>query len=122
MEKAWIVACTLLFTSVAGFAQMPTQPPLTSTDLGAILDQPGVDGSCTAQESRAIFATCTTEECCSCEQTHDCFDCCLCNGSSMAVCNRRCISLRLKSTPVDQENDQGGALKAPAMPLFYYQW
>jgi hypothetical protein len=92
MTKAWIVACALLFVSVTGFAQTPTQPPLTSEDLGAFLDQLGIEGSCTTtpQGSGALFATCTTEECCSCQQTADCLDCCICQGYSGAVCSRRC--------------------------------
>jgi hypothetical protein len=108
MKKAWITACALLFVSVTGFAQMPTQSPLTSQDLGAILDQPGVDGSCTAQQSRPLFATCTTEECCSCQQTSDCFDCCICHGSSVPTCNRRCISLLPRSTPLPTTNTELG--------------
>src|SRR5215203_3006562 len=56
MKKAWIAACALLFVSAAVFAETPTQPPLTSEVLAAILSEPGAPGSCDTQQSGAVFA------------------------------------------------------------------
>src|SRR5215216_2742958 len=56
MRKTQIVLCTLLFIAVAGFAQTPSPPPLTSDALAAILGEPTVTGSCGAQASGVLFA------------------------------------------------------------------
>lgn len=44
MKKAWILACTLLFISVAGFADGPA--PLSDEALAAILGEPLAGSSC----------------------------------------------------------------------------
>ncbi len=46
MRNRWIVACTLLFVSVAASAQTPSQVPLTSQVLAAILGESVATGSC----------------------------------------------------------------------------
>jgi hypothetical protein len=51
MKNAWIVACALLLVSAAGFAQVPSQAPLTSAALAAIFGPPPATGSCAAQQS-----------------------------------------------------------------------
>jgi hypothetical protein len=56
MKNAWIVACTLLFVSVTGFAQARSAAPLESAALAVILDQPVVTGSCATQQSGVLFA------------------------------------------------------------------
>jgi hypothetical protein len=48
MKKVSILACVLLFVSVAAFAQTPSYPPLTQEALAAILGQPAAS-SCAAQ-------------------------------------------------------------------------
>jgi hypothetical protein len=48
MKKASILACVLLFVSVAAFAQTPSHPPLTQEALAAILGLPAA-GSCATQ-------------------------------------------------------------------------
>jgi len=48
MKKSWILACVLLFATVAAFAQTPSRPPLSREALAAILGQP-VAGSCATQ-------------------------------------------------------------------------
>jgi hypothetical protein len=50
MKKASILACILLFVSVAAFAQTPSHPPLTQEALAAILGQPAAS-SCATQPS-----------------------------------------------------------------------
>jgi hypothetical protein len=48
-KNPWILACVLLFVSVAAFAQAPqSQPPLTRETLAAILGLPAA-GSCAVQ-------------------------------------------------------------------------
>lgn len=54
MRKAWIIACTLLVVSVAGFAETPSPAPLTSEALAAILGEPA--GSCDPQPGQAVAA------------------------------------------------------------------
>lgn len=50
MRKAWILACALLFVSVAGFADGPAPAPLSDEALAAILGEPLAGASCaTAQ-------------------------------------------------------------------------
>jgi hypothetical protein len=56
MKKVWIFAFALLFVSAAGFAETPSQPPLTSEALAIILSQPGDPGACATQQSGAVFA------------------------------------------------------------------
>jgi hypothetical protein len=52
-KNPWILACVLLFVSVAALAQTPrSHPPLTQEALAAILGQP-VAGSCATQPSTA---------------------------------------------------------------------
>ena len=50
MKRAWMLVSAFLFVSVAGFAQTPdpSQTPLTSEVLAAILSQPATNGSCAA--------------------------------------------------------------------------
>src|SRR5262245_36154366 len=53
MKKASILACSLLFASIAAFAQTPqSQPPLTQEALAAILGLPAAS-SCAVQASAA---------------------------------------------------------------------
>ena len=61
MKKTWIVACSLLFAALAGFAETPTQPqapalaPLTPQALAAILGEPAPNvGGCAARQN-AVF-------------------------------------------------------------------
>jgi hypothetical protein len=56
MKKAWIAAYAFLLVSVAGFAQTPSQDPLTSAALAAILGEPAVTRSCAGQQSGVVFA------------------------------------------------------------------
>jgi hypothetical protein len=50
MKNPWILACVLLFVTVAAFAQTPSRPPLTREALAAILGQPAAS-SCATQSS-----------------------------------------------------------------------
>ena len=54
MKKAWVVAAVLLFVSAAGFAQKPSQAPLSSEALAAILGQPAA--ACGSHPSEMRFA------------------------------------------------------------------
>jgi hypothetical protein len=57
MKETWIVACSLLFVALAGFAETPTQSlaPLTPQALAAILGQPApTAGGCAAQQQKAV--------------------------------------------------------------------
>jgi hypothetical protein len=56
MKKLWILACVFLCASAASFAQTPSQPPLTSEALAAILGEPPVSGSCSPLASHVRFA------------------------------------------------------------------
>lgn len=63
MKKTWIVACSLLFVALAGFAQTPSPsqasalPPLTPQALAAILGQPApATGGCAAQQNAVLKA------------------------------------------------------------------
>ena len=56
MKKACIVACTLLFVSIAGFAQTPSRAPLTREALAAILGPSAVTGSCPTPQGKVLFA------------------------------------------------------------------
>jgi hypothetical protein len=56
MKNACIVACTLLFVSVAGFAQKPSPAPLTREALAAILGPSAVTGSCPLPQRTVLFA------------------------------------------------------------------
>jgi hypothetical protein len=49
MKKTWIVALSLLFTAVAGFADGPTPAPLSDEALAAILGEPLAGSSCATQ-------------------------------------------------------------------------
>lgn len=55
MNKVWILACTLLLVSVAGFAATPSPAPLSATALAAILGEPA-DGGCAPQPSGVVLA------------------------------------------------------------------
>jgi hypothetical protein len=50
MKNPWILACVLLFVSVAAFAQTPSQPPRSQEALAAILGLPAAS-SCATQPS-----------------------------------------------------------------------
>jgi hypothetical protein len=50
MKNPWILACVLLFVTVAAFAQTPSRPPLTREALTAILGLPAAS-SCATQPS-----------------------------------------------------------------------
>ena len=58
MKNAWILACTLLLVSVAGFAQAPSEAPLTGEAIAAILGgQPSASGCAAAPApDRMVFA------------------------------------------------------------------
>src|ERR1700710_2895681 len=56
MRNACIVACTFLFVSLAGFAQAPSQAPLTREALAAILGLPAATGSCPTPQGKVLFA------------------------------------------------------------------
>lgn len=102
MKKTWIVACALLFVSVAGFAQTPSQAPLSPEARAAILGEPAATGSCATQPAETPFAmtpapkaaTCSGTfqqyHCCLCNQSHGCFDCCICAGGTFLLCERSC--------------------------------
>ena len=49
VKKTWIVACTLLFASVAGFADSPAPGPVSDEVLAAILGEPLAGASCATQ-------------------------------------------------------------------------
>ncbi len=106
MKKVWIVAYALLFVSVAGFAQMPSQAPLMSEALAAIFSQPAVDGSCATPQSGVLFAAQrpgTGGEKALCTATVNCGSSTIsCQGnSSTATCtavNRNCPSERGRVT------------------------
>ncbi|HKH43581.1 MAG TPA: hypothetical protein VKM72_02855 [Thermoanaerobaculia bacterium] len=57
MKNAWFVSCALLFVSIAGFAETPSKPSLSSEDLAAILGQPAVTRSCATRQSGVVFAS-----------------------------------------------------------------
>jgi hypothetical protein len=100
MKKTWIVACALLFVSVAGFAQAPSPAPLSPEARAAILGEPAATGSCATQPAGIPFATTPAPKaatcsgplheysCCMCSQTNDCFYCCICAGGSITLCSR----------------------------------
>ena len=93
MTKAWIIACTLLLVSAAGFAETPA--PLTSEALAAILGQPA--GSCDPQQSKALFAAGrpgTGQEKSLCTATADCWDgnTVSCQGNSSCTAKDRSCS------------------------------
>jgi hypothetical protein len=46
MKKTWILACTLLFASVAGFADSPSPGPVSDEVLAAILGEPLAGAAC----------------------------------------------------------------------------
>lgn len=46
MKKACVIACSLLFVAIAGFAETPSPAPLTSEALAAILGSPADAGAC----------------------------------------------------------------------------
>lgn len=56
MKNAWIVACALLFVSVAGFAETPSQARLSDEALAAILSPAAGTGSCPAPQNGVLFA------------------------------------------------------------------
>ena len=56
MKAAWIVLCTLLVVSAAGFAEAPGKAPLTSEALTAILGPGEAPGSCAPGEGGVVFA------------------------------------------------------------------
>jgi hypothetical protein len=56
MKNAWIVGFALLLVAVAGFAQTPSPPPLTSQALAVILGESAGAGSCAAQQNGVLFA------------------------------------------------------------------
>ena len=56
MKAAWILACTLLFVSVAGFAQAPSDAPLSPEVIAAILGEPGAAGSCAGPQRNVRLA------------------------------------------------------------------
>jgi hypothetical protein len=102
MKKACLIACALLFVSIAAFAQTPSQAPLTHEALVTILGESAATGSCATPTVKAPFdapppaqalATCPgvtfqEQSCCRCSQTNDCFDCCICSGGSIFACAR----------------------------------
>jgi hypothetical protein len=95
-----IIACALLFVSIAGFAQTPSQAPLSPEARAAILGESATTGSCATQPAETPFAptppaqaaTCSGNDrayyCCVCNQSNDCFACCICAGNSVFVCAR----------------------------------
>jgi hypothetical protein len=120
MKKTWILACILLFVTVAAFAQKPSQPPLSKEALAAILGQPAAS-SCATQPSgirqaakrptiltgiaMASFDSGTISyvnsspcagltgiqyQCCQCDQTGGCVPCCRCGGGNFADCLNNC--------------------------------
>jgi hypothetical protein len=121
MKKASMVACTLLFVSMAGFAQMPSQVPLTSEALAAILGEPAVTGSCAGQQSGVLFAasplgksTCNAEAVCIsgttvfCSGANQCtavdYNCSIgepghvtCDGNTI-TCSNCCVGTMLQRT------------------------
>jgi hypothetical protein len=60
MRTAWMVACALLFLSVAGFAAPAPSAPLSSEALAEILGQPAVSGPCAGQPSEVSFVVLPT--------------------------------------------------------------
>ena|SRR5215207_4327478 len=46
MNRTWIVACSLLFVSIAGFADSPSPGPVSDEVLAAILGEPLAGSSC----------------------------------------------------------------------------
>ena len=53
MKKTWIIACTLLFVSIAGFADSPGPGPVSDEVLAAILGGPVAGASCATQAGGA---------------------------------------------------------------------
>lgn len=53
MKKTWILVCTLLFLSVAGFADSPSPGPVPDEVLAAILGEPLAGSSCATQAGAA---------------------------------------------------------------------
>lgn len=56
MKNALIVACALLFISVAGFAETPSQARLSDEALAAIVGSPSGTGSCPTPQTEVLFA------------------------------------------------------------------
>src|SRR5690348_14611746 len=46
VKRTWIIACTLLFVSVAGIADSPSPAPVSNAALAAILGETEADRSC----------------------------------------------------------------------------
>lgn len=95
MRNALIVTFAFLFVAVAGFAQTPSNAPLSGEILAAILGQPATEGSCPTPQSGMflskseipppqITATCTA----SCGGALSVS----CTGSTCSAFNRNCPS------------------------------
>lgn len=56
MKKTWMVAPSLLFAGVSGFAGTPSQDAVAGNALSAILAQPAAAGACATQQRGTLFA------------------------------------------------------------------
>ncbi|HSF43964.1 MAG TPA: hypothetical protein VLT87_29510 [Thermoanaerobaculia bacterium] len=66
MNRTWIVACTLLFVSIAGFADGPAPAPVSDETLAAILGESLAGSSCATQVASMNRASVVlTEKTCS---------------------------------------------------------
>jgi hypothetical protein len=65
MKRPWIVAPVLIMIWVSGFAEAPSQAPLTSSSLAKILAQAGVTGSCAMPQGEVLFAATGAKSVCS---------------------------------------------------------
>src|SRR5882724_5682911 len=57
MKNVLITALILVFVSITGFAQPPSQAPLTRAALASVLGQPVVSGSCAVPETLVFLTT-----------------------------------------------------------------
>ena len=96
MKHAWMVAaCTFIFVSAVGFAQPPSQAPLTSEALAAILSQPADGGSCISQQSSELYVAKrprlgSTKA--FCEATCGTYPNISCSGQGCSAANRNCTT------------------------------
>ena len=69
MKKACLIACALLFVSIAAFAQTPSQAPLSPEARAAILGEPAATGSCATQPAGIPFAATPAPKAATCSGT-----------------------------------------------------
>lgn len=96
MKRTWILACTLLLISVAGFADGPAPAPLSDEALAAILGEPVAGASCATptgagEEVRFVAAVAGEKATCTVDCMNGTSVSCTSNTSCTAV-QRNCMT------------------------------